>query len=308
MTSSVLIPIPIPTSDAPGAIANALARPGIAWLQDQPFPLPAEADLQFFRDELPKRLDRKNVSLYPNGSLKGAGADAAVIERVRRVLSARMQSVTAFLERCAPTVAKGMRLGTTSFRPIEEQGRHLSAHASNELIHLDAGAYGATHGDRILRVFTNVNPSMPRVWTTKGDIHAVLQRYADRVGLSSPVELAQGPFGKLYSALCRGLGSLTGLATTAIDTSPYDRAMRRLHNFMKDTPVFQADPVGHEELSFPPFSSWLVFTDAVSHACIRGQFAFVDTFIVPRENVAAVSAPWSLLERGVALRAALPPS
>lgn len=306
MASSVLIPIS--TSDASGAIADALARPGVAWLQDQPFPLPSDSDLEFFRDELPKRLDRKNVSLYPNGTVKGAGAEPAVIERVRRVLAERMQSVTAFLERCAPSVAKGMRPGTTSFRPIEEQGRALSAHASNELIHLDAGAYGATHGDRILRVFTNVNPSRPRVWTTKGDIHAVLQRYAERVGLSSPMALSQGPFGKLYSALCRGLGSITGLATTAIDTSPYDRAMRRLHNFMKDTPAFQEDPVGHEELSFPPFSSWLVFTDAVSHACIRGQFAFVDTFIIPRENVAAVTAPWSLLERGVAVRAALPPS
>lgn len=300
MSTSVLIPVA--ASDAPGAVAAALARPGIAWLQDQPFPLPAEADLQFFRDELPTRLDRKNVSLYPNGTLKGVGGDPAVVERVHRVLSERMKVVSAFLERCAPTIAKGMRLGTTSFRPIEEQGRDLSAHASNELIHVDAGAYGATHGDRILRVFTNVNPTKPRVWTTKGDILSVLERYAARVGLASPVALGQGPFGKAYSATCRALGSLTGLPTTAIDSSPYDRAMRRLHNFMKDTPEFQADPQGHEELSFAPFSSWLVFTDAVSHACIRGQFAFVDTFIIPRENVPSPTSPWSLLERGVAVQ------
>ena len=157
-----------------------------------------------------------------------------------------------------------------------------------------------------MRVFTNVNPTAPRVWTTKGDILSVLQRYADQVGVSSPVALAQGPFGKFYSALSRGLGSLTGLATTAIDTSPYDRAMLRLHNFMKHTPAFQSDEVGHEELSFPPFSTWLVFTDAISHACIRGQFAFVDTFVIPRENGPAGSAPWQLLERGGAVRAAQP--
>lgn len=296
--------IPIVKSDAPAAIADALAKPGIARLDDKPFALPSDDDLHFFREELPKRLSRKNVSLYPNGSLKGVEGDPAVVERVRRVLSERMREVTSFLERCAPSLARGMRVGTASFRPIEEQGRALSAHASNELIHVDAGAYGATHGDRILRVFTNVNPTKPRVWTTKGDLRAVLERYGAKVGLSNGVALAQGPFGKLYTATCRGLGRLTGLATMAIDSSPYDRAMRRLHNYMKDTPAFQADPVGHEEIAFAPFASWLVFTDAVSHACVSGQFAFVDTFIIPRENVAAATTPWNLLEAGVAAPAA----
>src|SRR2546423_1028924 len=64
---------------------------------------------------------------------------------------------------------------------------------------------------------------------------------------------------------------------TVIDSSPYDRAMRRFHNFMKDSAAFRDGRDGYEEFSFPPFSSWMVLTDTRSHACVSGQHAFVDT-------------------------------
>jgi len=66
-----------------------------------------------------------------------------------------------------------------------------------------------------------------------------------------------------------------------MDSSPYDRAMRRFHNYMKDTPSFQSATEGHREFRFKPFTAWMVFTDMVSHACIEGQHALVDTFVVP---------------------------
>jgi hypothetical protein len=60
--------------------------------------------------------------------------------------------------------------------------------------------------------------------------------------------------------------------------------MRRFHNFMKDTPEFQSASEGHREFAFKPFSAWMVFTDMVSHACTSGQFAFIDTFVIPLGN------------------------
>ena len=57
-----------------------------------------------------------------------------------------------------PALAKNLRAGTCSFRPLEERGRNLKPHASNELVHIDAGAYGATNGDRILRFFRQRKP------------------------------------------------------------------------------------------------------------------------------------------------------
>ena len=35
---------------------------------------------------------------------------------------------------------------------------------------------------------------------------------------------------------------------------------------------------------FPPFSSWMVFTDQVSHACVCGQHALVNTWTVRRSR------------------------
>jgi hypothetical protein len=77
-----------------------------------------------------------------------------------------------------------------------------------------------------------------------------------------------------------------------IDTSPYDRRMRRFHNWMKDTPAFQQPP--HHRFSFAPFSAWMVLTDGVSHACVSGQHALADTFLIPLRNC-RLPAPYDLL-------------
>ena len=52
---------------------------------------------------------------------------------------------------------------------------------------------------------------------------------------------------RVVSALVAGLARLNPLATV-LDTSPYDRAMRRLHNYMKDDPATE----GHEAHGFAP--------------------------------------------------------
>jgi len=77
-----------------------------------------------------------------------------------------------------------------------------------------------------------------------------------------------------------------------IDSSPYDRRMRRFHNWMKDTPSFQEPP--YQRFEFAPLSAWMVLTDGVSHACIRGQHALVDTFLVPLRNC-KLPAPYHFL-------------
>ncbi len=178
-------------------------------------------------------------------------------------------------------------VGTCSFRPVQEQNRNLSAHASNELIHVDAGAYGATHGDRILRFFINVNPVEDRVWATKGSFPELFAEHGERAELgyrnAGPGFLSRGPLDHLRSGFinlaARGVPVLK-----VLDSSPYDRAMRKFHNYMKDTPAFQQQQQGHQEFRFPPFSAWMVYTDMVSHACLSGQHAFIHTSLVRLEN------------------------
>ncbi|MGZ6125964.1 MAG: Kdo hydroxylase family protein, partial [Myxococcales bacterium] len=132
-----------------GEWADALERGRIVHFARCPIPLPAPEDQDFLRQGLGPFLQRKNVSYYPGADkLSGLRAPASLLERARGILREHSFRVRDLLQRSMPGLAAGWTPGTSSFRPMEEQGRGLSPHASNELIHVDAGAYGATHGDR----------------------------------------------------------------------------------------------------------------------------------------------------------------
>jgi hypothetical protein len=283
----------------PDALSDELERARIVYFPECPVNLPSSQDLAFLREELARHVVRKNISYYRDGDrLTGLDAQADLVERTRAILRAYGASVEKFLARTMPNFFRGCRTGTTSFRPFEEQGRALKPHASNELVHVDAGAYGATHGDRVLRFFTNVHPQKERVWVSKGSFPELYRRYGKAAGVEpkNSADVEERSWDKAYSRLI-GLAATRVTAFKVIDSSPYDRLMRRFHNFMKDTAAFQQDPTGHQQFAFKPFSSWMVLTDAVSHACISGQHAFADTFIVPLQNCRLrEQAPFELLK------------
>jgi hypothetical protein len=274
---------------APEALGEALEANRIVYFPACPIDLPDESTLEFLRTELPSRLKLKNVSYHPEADrLTGLEADSETTARVKTILKAHLADVTGFLRQFVGHLTAGLRIGTCSFRPIQERGRNLSPHASNELVHIDAGAYGATGGDRILRFFVNVNSSEDRVWATKGNFDDILRRCGREAGLldeagALQVKISKGVLDFAFSGLVAGLGKLNPLALV-LDSSPYDRAMRRLHNYMKDDAAFKVDQRGYEEIRFPPRSAWMVFTDGVSHASLSGQFALVTTMIVRRES------------------------
>ncbi len=280
------------------ALSDALERGRVVRFPACPIALPEQAELDFLRG-LGAQLSRKNVSWYPEDDrLVGLQNDSAK-SRARVILKAHSERVRALLARAIPQLWPGARIGTSSFRPLQEKGRALSTHASNELIHVDAGAYGATHGDRILRFFVNVNPSEERVWASKGTFRELHAKHAREAGL---------PQGKVAPGLFdRALSTAVGAAARVLpklhvlDSSPYDRQMRRFHNFMKDTPSFRDSKDGLVELCFAPFSAWMVLTDAVSHACLSGQHALVDTFVLPLANCRLRDeAPFDILAAGAA--------
>src|SRR5438309_4046668 len=275
--------------------AEALERGRIVRFSRPPIELPAASDLAFLRDGLWPFLERKNVSYYPEADrLTGLRGAPEVRRRAQAILRQHSKRVRGFLERAMPQFTQGWQVGTSSFRPLEEEGRNLSAHASNELVHVDAGAYGATHGDRILRFFVNVNPQQERVWVTKGTFAELYRKHAREAGVAS-IEVAPSLAERALSGFLRaGRRALPMLRV--IETSPYDRAMRRFHNWMKDAPSFQRSGEGLQEISFAPFQAWMVLTDSVSHACIRGQHALVDTFLVPLANCRLpAEAPYRIL-------------
>src|SRR4029078_9980736 len=190
----------------PQDVEDAMERAEVVFWQRCPIELPSEDDLEFMRPGLLRELQVKNISYHPeSNSIPRFEADPAVRDRIERILRTHGQRVEAFLRRITPDYVPGWTLGTTRLRSIEEQGRKLKPRSSNELVHIDAGAYGATNGARILRFFVNIHPTRDRVWGTKGSFRSIMGRYpeiwkAAKAG-KQRVELAKGPLGSMYPGL-----------------------------------------------------------------------------------------------------------
>ena len=283
-------------------ISDHLEEGKIVYFPRSPVPFPGRNDLDFLMGELPRYLRRKNISYHPEADrVVGLRGGEGIHRRALQLLSAHSIQVQQALRRIVERLTRGWIVATSSFRPFQEQGRELSAHASNELVHVDAGAYGATHGNRILRFFMNAHPTEDRLWISKGDFRDVYRRFGRQAEVAPPQgrerSLSAGAMNRLYSGLV-GTVARAGFPMAALaDTSPYDRLMRRFHNYMKDTAEFQASADVHREFAFPPGSAWMVFTDMVTHACVRGRYAFIDTFVVPLANCRRPEcSPYHLLQ------------
>ena len=290
---------------SPSEIEDAMEQAEVVFFERPPVELPSEADLQFMREGLPRELQVKNISYHPESdSIPRFEAAPEVKNRIEQILRTHGQRVEAFLRRSCPDFVPGWTLGTTSFRSIEELGRNLPPRSSNELVHIDAGAYGATNGARILRFFVNIHPTRDRVWGTKGSFRSIMgshpQIWEAAKGGKPRVSIDKGPFDKLYSGLIGAVGKLYPLLRV-IDSSPYDRSMRRIHNFMKENPSFRDNPAGYQEIHFPPLSAWMVFTDGISHSVLTGQHALVTTVLIPLANCRLPElSPYQVLARSAA--------
>lgn len=269
-------------------VEDALEAGQVVYFPQCPIPLPSDGDLDWLRGGLDVGLRTKNLSYHPESdSVPRFEADEDTRIRVENLLRTHGQRVAEFWQRVLPDFVPGCTYGTTSFRPVEEKGRDLKPRSSNELVHIDAGAYGATNGARILRFFVNVHPERDRVWGTKGSFEQIMQRHeplwnAARGGRHR-VPTRKGPLGHVYSGLI-GAASRVYPLFRVIDSSPYDRSMRRIHNYMKEDPGFRSDLADYQEIRFPPGSAWMVFTDGISHAALEGQYAFVSTALIPLQN------------------------
>ncbi|HEY3121319.1 MAG TPA: Kdo hydroxylase family protein [Vicinamibacteria bacterium] len=233
----------------------------------------------------------KNIAYRPGQDrISGvASGDDADRRRLRRVLGEYSRRAVSFTAAVVPDYARGWKVDYASFRPVEEEGRDLPLRARNDLVHVDAFPTRPSGGDRILRVFTNVNPVAPRVWKSAGTFDDLAGRFAVSSGL-----LARAQRPRPWDLL-RRFGRRLGLPLVV--RSPYDRFMLSFHHFLKENRAFQEE-AEKATLSFPPGTTWMVFTDMVSHAVLSGRFALEQTFIVARETLALPHrAPIAILER-----------
>lgn len=267
----------------------------VLFFQSPPFDLPDD-DQHFLvvQDQADSRL-HKNISYRPaNGELRGfASATETHARQMHSIMRRYSQAVTNFLSRFLLPYAAHWSLDYASFRPFEEDGRDLPLHKRNDLLHVDAFPSRPVGGNRILRVFTNVNPTHARVWLTTNNFADLAARFAARAGLTTIAGRAASPAYIARRKLVRGLRR-AGLPLA--DRSPYDDFMLRFHDFLKESSDFQ-EHTPKIRMDFPPLSTWMVFTDAVPHAVLSGRAALEQTFIVPFEAMLdPKQAPISVLE------------
>jgi hypothetical protein len=186
-------------------------------------------------------------------------------------------------------------LDFASFRPLEEESRNLPLKKRNDLLHVDAFPTRPTHGGRILRVFTNINPEESRRWLTGEPFAKIAPRLADKAGLPEFAYSANSVTGKWRR---RGIKAMRAVGAPIPDRSGYDRFMLHFHDWLKENDRYQEEERAKPVQEFPPGCTWLVYTDGVPHAALSGRFALEHTFIVPREALVEPEvAPISILEK-----------
>jgi len=293
----IAVPAGIPSSLAEPAdrarwLGEQLESGHILFFPESPFRLPPD-DRDFLLGlRQTSAAFHKNIAYRPledrlTGLDKGEPEERA--QRLRATLRRFSEEVTERLGELLPAYAGNWRRDFASFRPLEERGRPLRLRARNDLLHTDAFPTRPTRGDRILRVFTNLNPSEPRVWHTAETFEGLAHRFARTAVLPRPAK--SGSAFRLIAAVAQRL------RIPGAGRSPYDQFMLRFHNFLKENREYQ-ETCAKQRWEFPPGSAWIVFTDMVSHAVLSGQFALEQTYIVPRAAMALPhKAPIEILER-----------
>jgi hypothetical protein len=208
----------------------------------------------------------KNIAFHPEtGSVAGSAARGLARDALGAMLRRFSGQARALVSAIAPDYARALRWGMTSFRPHDVASRTSSSLRDDRRLHVDAFVSRPTQGERILRVFSNIDPrGAPRVWEVGSDFAAYAARFAPGVRPQWP-----------GSARLRHALHITKSRRTA-----YDHLMLALHDRAKRDAVFQAT-AARVRVELPAGTTWVAFTDCVPHAALSGQFLLEQTFLLP---------------------------
>jgi hypothetical protein len=208
----------------------------------------------------------KNISLAKDdGSVKGAAGSPEELNELSALVNRYRSSASKLVRALLPKYSNGLRMGRTSYRPVLVQGRAQSWRKDDTRLHVDAFPTRPTRGERIMRVFANVNPNgMPRTWRVGEPFGDMAKRLLPRVSDPFP-----------------GIALLLYLVrATKSPRSRFDHIMLQLHDHMKSDMEYQRT-APQETFNFMPGSVWVCFSDQTSHAAMSGQFMFEQTIHLP---------------------------
>ncbi len=224
----------------------------------------------------------RNISLNENGQLKGAQNDAAMEALLVQMIGRFRAQAQSLIHSLVPSYTPFLRLAPTSYRPMQVETRVQSWRADDRRLHVDAFPSRPNNGERILRVFANINPhGMPRVWRVGEPFEAVAERFLPRAK----------PYVRWQARL------LNALHVTKSLRSEYDHLMLQLHDGMKSDVEYQKN-APQVSMPFAAGSVWICFSDQAPHAVMSGQYMLEQTLHLPADKLYdEQSSPLAILSR-----------
>ena len=224
----------------------------------------------------------RNVSLGADGLLKGAGGSAAEQALLSAMVGRFRQQALQLIDGLLPEYRGLLRAAPTSFRPRQVETRKQSVRADDQRLHVDAFPTRPNYGERILRVFANINPEgVPRVWRVGDSFEAVARQFLPR---AKPYRRWQAQ-------------ALNALHVTKSLRSEYDHLMLQRHDGMKFDEQYQKSGA-QVTVPFAAGSVWVCYSDQATHAVMSGQFMMEQTLYLPPGHEADPQAsPLAILTR-----------
>ncbi|MFO1322634.1 MAG: Kdo hydroxylase family protein [Burkholderiales bacterium] len=222
----------------------------------------------------------KNVSL-DGTRLKGARGGERDLAELAAMVARFAEDAAALVATLFPRYAPYVKRARTSFRPQPAVGRDVSWRKDDSRLHVDAFPSRPNRGERILRVFSNVNPEQPRVWRVGESFETMARTLLPRVRAPLPGSSAV----------------LAALHVTKGRRSGYDHLMLGLHDRAKEDMAYQRE-CEQQVVPFAPGTTWLCFSDQVMHAAVSGQYMLEQTIHLPVSALYdPARAPLAILER-----------
>lgn len=223
----------------------------------------------------------KNISL-DGGVLRGWRTDAPHHAQAHQLVARYRRYACAIVNRLLPSYVSALCRPRTSLRLHRVETRQGSWRQDDSRLHIDAFPSRPNHGERILRVFTNINPDGDdRVWRLGEPFEHMAKRFLPRVRPALP--------GSAWLAHALGL--------TKRLRSDYDHLMLCLHDLMKADLDYQRD-APQQLARFAAGTVWICFSDQTVHAAMAGQYMLEQTFSLPVESTSYPEwSPLRVLER-----------
>nr|WP_244590370.1 Kdo hydroxylase family protein [Xenorhabdus stockiae] len=226
---------------------------------------------------------RKNISYRPDEH-KIAGVAVQSDEQLVHVLMQRYyEHCQQLIEHLLPIYTKVLHTPVNSLRvhPVTTWKKGNSWRKDDSRLHVDAFPSRPIQGQRILRIFTNINPvGEPRVWRVGDKFPQIADQFL--------------PATRSYSRINSWLQHKLGI--TKSRRTHYDHLMLGLHDAMKANQQYQQQGA-QLEVQFPAGSTWICYSDQTPHAAMSGQFMLEQTYLLPISKMASPeNSPLKVLE------------